>query len=85
MQGKVQDFENADQENTGGVVCKCRFHKGVTGANEECNEVYNNAGGGLVVTDTKEPDDDGTYYLGLCTALANHRSQALGLYVRLCI
>lgn len=53
----------ADQENTGGRVCKCRFHKGVDATDESCPEITTHLGGGVVTTNTNQGNDNDAGYM----------------------
>jgi hypothetical protein len=48
----------ADQENTGGRVCKCRFHKGVDATDASCPELTTHLNGGVVTTNTNQGTDN---------------------------
>jgi hypothetical protein len=73
--GKVVN-PDADDENTGGRVCKCRFHKGVDVTDDACPERTTHLDGGVLTTYTGlGTDNDGTVRLpkyGLGVILTNN-------------
>ena len=52
----------ADLENTGGRVCKCRFHKGVNAIDDACPETTTNLLGKLQTSESGYPANDPPVY-----------------------